>query len=270
MIIKDDILILLFICVVLTSCNLKAAKDNTCPNQPTGTLDQTNVKSISLSGQESIQSGQINSNQNQGYIFTAKTGQKLAWQTKENLCVWIFTPSNKLLKSNDLPEDGKYTIQLSFLNGATSFNLAMKLEDEFESLTSSPSKSTQQNIINSPIQTPSSLVIREVLDVDAAKEVILNLYSHLSNKAWSDAINLHTSEVSFLFDPNFFKQFDKVTVEKLSIASRSDNFINFVGTNTYFYPDGSIQMEERSYTVQLINNIPLISASNFLRVIKSR
>jgi hypothetical protein len=127
----------------------------------------------------------------------------------------------------------------------------------------------QPSPIITPLPTPTVPEIK-VLDVDTAKLAIQSLYVFLSNRAWTDSKNLIAPELYPQFEPDFFKQFNKVSVENLNIGIKTDTFISFVGTNTYFYPDGATQTEERSYIVKLVNNKPLISSSSLVRVIKSR
>ncbi len=132
--------ILLILCFAICGCTPLAttqnqalnsggsiADANTCPKQPTGTLSQSDVKVIALTTTEINQTGQIRAGQSFGYIFDAKAKQKLTFNTKENLCLYVYTPSNQLLNSSELPENGKYTIQVGIPSGSTTFNLAMKL-----------------------------------------------------------------------------------------------------------------------------------------------
>jgi hypothetical protein len=105
---------------------LQGTSSNTCPDVA-GTLDPKDVKLISISTQSVKETGTLRAGQNIGYTFDAKTGDKLTWRTAENLCVWVFTPSNKPLKSGDLPDNGKYTIQVSVPSGTTTYTLDMGL-----------------------------------------------------------------------------------------------------------------------------------------------
>lgn len=105
---------------------LQGTSSNTCPDVA-GTLEAKDVKTISISTQSVKETGTLRAGQNIGYSFDAKTGDKLTWRTAENLCVWVFTPSNKPLKSGDLPDSGKYTIQVSVPSGTTTFTLDMGL-----------------------------------------------------------------------------------------------------------------------------------------------
>ncbi|NEQ50615.1 MAG: serine/threonine protein kinase [Leptolyngbya sp. SIO3F4] len=103
-----------------------------------------------------------------------------------------------------------------------------------------------------------------------AQTVVTNFYEYLSNQAWDDAKSQTSGTVAKQFDPNFFKQFQQVTVENLQVTSQTPESIEFLGQNTYFYNDGSIQKEERTFTVELVDGQPRIVESAFKRVTKSR
>lgn len=98
-----------------------------CPNTPQGSLTQQNVKPISLGTQPIAESGQIREGQNLAYTFKGKIGQRFNFSSKENICVWLYTPNNRVLKSSELPENGNYIVQVSTPQGVTMFNLAMSL-----------------------------------------------------------------------------------------------------------------------------------------------
>jgi len=125
--------------------------------------------------------------------------------------------------------------------------------------------SSEPTIVNTPVQP-----IKEVLEPNAAKVVIQDFYANVSRQDWNNARGSFTPQLATQLDPNFFKQFNQVSVENLNITAKTDTSISFIGTTTYFYTDGAKQVEERSYTVELVNKTPLISASEFIRVVKSR
>ena len=131
-----------------------------------------------------------------------------------------------------------------------------------------PVENTPPPVVNTPVPPPPP--IREVLEVDAARLVVQNLYGYLSTRDWASTKSLFSPQLAFQFDPSFFRQFSRVTIENLYITSKTDTSVSFIGTNTYFFPDGAIQIEERSFTVLLLNSRPLITSSEFIRVIKSR
>jgi hypothetical protein len=137
---------------------------NTCPDQPTGTLDSKDVKPISINNQSFKASDTIGFGQNLGYSFDGKAGDKLSWKTSENICIWVFAPSTKLLKGNELTENGKHIIQVSVPTGRTTFTLEMGLGNTVAAstpvvpVTTSPVATTSQPA-NNPVQpTPTNTV----------------------------------------------------------------------------------------------------------------
>jgi serine/threonine-protein kinase len=103
-----------------------------------------------------------------------------------------------------------------------------------------------------------------------ASQRINNLYGYLSNKDFDSAGQLYSPTLQNGFNSNFFEQFDRVTVENLEIISNSVNSISFIGSNTYYYYDGTSQREKRSYEVSLLNGEAKIVESKFIKVTKSR
>lgn len=126
----------------------------------------------------------------------------------------------------------------------------------------------------SPTPTPSwvepEISPENYLAEDQAISTIENLYYLVSNRQYDQAIQLFSPQLADQFDPQFFNQFERVTVEDLQITSRTDSMINFVGQNTYVYPDGSTQRERRSYTVRNLEGENKITASEFIKVTKFR
>ena len=62
-----------------------------------------------------------------GYTFQGQAGERLNYQTNQNICVWVYTPERQLLSDPILPTTGRYTIQVSALKGSTTFELKMSL-----------------------------------------------------------------------------------------------------------------------------------------------
>jgi hypothetical protein len=54
-----------------------------CPIQPTAILETNNVKAISLGSQAIKETGMVTNNKSLGYTFTAKSGDKLVYQTNQ-------------------------------------------------------------------------------------------------------------------------------------------------------------------------------------------
>jgi eukaryotic-like serine/threonine-protein kinase len=117
--------------------------------------------------------------------------------------------------------------------------------------------------------SPSSASNGE-LTPEAAQAVVSALYGYVSNQAWDAARSQFDSSLAQQFNPNFFTQFDRVSVENLRVTGQTPNTVELLGENTYFYPDGATQREQRSFTVQLQDGQPRIVASAFREVLKPR
>jgi len=126
---------------------------------------------------------------------------------------------------------------------------------------------------NNGLETDNSLTLKSQnsvkdINVGEAISIIENLYYTLSAKNYNEAEQLYIPQLASAFNPSFFDQFERVTVEDLQVTSQTEFSINFVGQNTYVYPDGSTQREERSYTVRNVNGELKITSSEFIRVTK--
>ncbi len=117
---------------------------------------------------------------------------------------------------------------------------------------------------------PKTIDSGESINEGQAISLLEDLYTLLSEKNFSRAITLYSSQLSESFSPSFFNRFERVTVEDLQITSRTNNSINFIGQNTYVWPDGSTQREARSYTVRLISGELKITSSEFIKITKSQ
>ena len=148
--------LILLIFWVGTACspnnNATETTSNGCPTQPKGVLDPSNVKSIPLSTQAVKESGMVSTNKSVGYTFEAKAGQKLKYQTDTDICIWLYTPDNQLLSSKDLPQTGRYTIQVSAPKGSKTFELDMSLE----TATAGTSRSSTAAPASQSTETPSA------------------------------------------------------------------------------------------------------------------
>jgi ARC6-like, IMS domain len=122
-------LAMMYGCSSTSTPNASSSAKSGCPSQPQGSLDAQKVKQLSLKDGAITESGQINAGSQQGFSFNAKKGQGFRYKTKDDICVWIYSPTNSLLSSDILPVDGKYTVQVSGLKGSASFTLDLKLRD---------------------------------------------------------------------------------------------------------------------------------------------
>ena len=96
-----------------------------CPAQPKAGLDAKNVKQVSLEQGSITEIGQLSAGQDKGFAFKAAKGTRLNFKTKNDICVWVFTPDNNLLSNNVIPANGSYTMQIAALKGSTDFTLGI-------------------------------------------------------------------------------------------------------------------------------------------------
>ncbi len=132
------------------------------------------------------------------------------------------------------------------------------------------SYSSQNSLINSKTNYSSFNESHEGVNESESIALIARLYDLLSQKSFAEAELLYNSQLAYQFNSNFFSQFERVTVEKLRITSRTQNSINFVGQNTYSWLDGSTQKELRSYRVKNLTGELKITDSQFIKVTKFR
>lgn len=132
---------------LLSGCGSSSSDDVafSCPENPTlgGTalykieLVTTPQKTTSENVAQKTVSGQVSYNQDVGYVFSAKAGQKLITLTKvEDICTAVFSYKDRILietpkdKNITIKEDGFYVVKVfSILNpeGQRLFNLDIKL-----------------------------------------------------------------------------------------------------------------------------------------------
>lgn len=177
--------------IIIGGCSAASSNPNsnagfagsTCPEKPSSTLDSKDVKAISIATSGTTkESGQLNGGKSLGYTFEAQSGQKLSYQTKDDICIWIFTQDLTLLSNTDLPKSGKYTIQVAAPKGSTTFNLEMSLgtlqtsTSPVSAVPSSPQTTSNNpsNTPNNPPNTPPSNTNSSGLTQEQASQLIAN------------------------------------------------------------------------------------------------
>ncbi len=105
---------------------------------------------------------------------------------------------------------------------------------------------------------------------DQALNSINALYSALSAKDFETSNKFYGSGAADQFSPAFFDQFKRVTVQNLQVVSRTGSTLNLEGEVTFVWPDGSLQSETRSFSVDTGSEPAMITASEFGRVIRPR
>ena len=107
-------------------------------------------------------------------------------------------------------------------------------------------------------------------DASSAKHTIEELYLALSNKDFEATRLMFKATAEDQFDPAFFDQFKNVSVEDLEVIAMSDAVIDIEGKVVLSWPDGSVQVEKRIFTLDVLNNPPLVVKSEFDVVVSPR
>ena len=111
---------------------------------------------------------------------------------------------------------------------------------------------------------------REAASTAQAVASVEQLYNDLSLGNIQAARQRFGGEAADQFDPAFFSQFQRVSVDNLRERSRDGSLVTLEGLVTFVYPDGTSQSESRSFTVETATDPALITASNFGQVTRRR
>jgi hypothetical protein len=96
------------------------------------------------------------------------------------------------------------------------------------------------------------------------------LYNELSLGNIQAARQRFSGEAADQFDPAFFRQFQRVSVDNLRELSRDGSLVTLEGLVTFVYPDGTSQSESRQFTVETATEPALITGSSFGQVTRGR
>ncbi len=154
-----------------------------CPEKPENTpSSNTSVKNISLNDHIVKASGTLASGKPLAYVFEGKAGQKLNYQIKEDICMWVYTPDTQLLSSNVLPVTGKYSIQLASRQGSRTFELEMGLDNPQQASSPLPTSTPVTTTRLEPVPATSE----PVQNRPAADEFVKDYYTNLKNRNYQD------------------------------------------------------------------------------------
>ncbi|BAY99822.1 hypothetical protein NIES37_38050 [Tolypothrix tenuis PCC 7101] len=159
-----------------------------CSDKPIGYLDSKNVKPLQISSKTVTETGQIRADQYLAYTFEAKSGQKLSYQTNDNICVWVYAPDNQLITTKDLSQSGKYIIQVSTPQGSTTFSLAMNLQNMAAESASSDSAKSLSSISDSASRPTQ-------VDRPSPEKLIDTYYTNINSHNYQDAWSSLTLEL---------------------------------------------------------------------------
>jgi hypothetical protein len=97
-----------------------------------------------------------------------------------------------------------------------------------------------------------------------------DLYAALSRQDFSAAGAYVSAGAADQFEPAFFRQFERVEVGDLKLSGSSATSISLEGVVTFVYPDGTLQQETRSFTLETNGTAPRVIQSAFVSVVRAR
>jgi len=134
-----------------------------------------------------------------------------------------------------------------------------------------PARQEPAPSVEEPPPAPDLEAIRnEAASKAQAIASVEQLYNELSLGNIQAARQRFGGEAADQFDPAFFRQFQRVSVDNLREISRDGSLVTLEGLVTFVYPDGTSQSETRNFTVETATDPALITASNFGEVTRRR
>ena len=103
-----------------------------------------------------------------------------------------------------------------------------------------------------------------------ATATVERLYAALNARDTEAARRLFAAAAADQFDPAFFNQFSRVAVTQLRPTATNGSQVMLEGLVTFTYPDGTRQIETRSFRVDTATDPAQIVASGFGQVIQAR
>jgi hypothetical protein len=235
---------LLLFASLLTACQSFLSPQSSCPKEANTVLKNQNVKEIKLDEKPQKVSGYISNNEAAGYTFSAKEGQQLNYKTDDNLCLWIYTPNQKILKETTLPENGIYLLQLTTPKGSSSYNITLNLQQPSQTLptsTASPEPSPNSTNVSQPSLSPSETV-EEYFGLVNRREY-RKAWDILSRSQQEDS-KLHPNGIS-----SYQEWWDSVEKVELTILSeQKDEFDPVINAElTFVMKSGSHNRQKLSF-----------------------
>jgi hypothetical protein len=180
----------------LANVSSNAISSSGCAEKPMVSLSGKDVETVALNESTITKSGQVSASKNIGYTFTAATGQKLSYSTDADVCLWVFSPDNEILKGGELSKNGKYIIQVAAPKGAKTFDLVLRLENNTQtaSLSSSP--------IPTPVET------NQVAIIPKSKTILTRKPRNLSPASVADIDNINRPSPE-IFINNYYRKLNE-------------------------------------------------------------
>lgn len=221
-----------------------AKSADVCTDQPSQPLNNQNVQTVSLSEKVTTISGIVNQNKQVAYVFDAKAGQTLRYQTKDDICAWLYTPDNKLLSSGQLPSDGKYIVQVTTLSGSKTFNLEMNLE--------SPQSQMKESASAQPSPNLSSSTLSSDRGSSSPETFVSSYYSKINQRNYRAAWETLSSDFqgisgSFADYTDWWNKVDRVQVGSERLLSKDGNQVVIEARLQYVLKSGRRFAEQGNF-----------------------
>jgi len=156
-----------------------------CERKPTVELRSEDLESTTLTSELKTFTPFLNPGQHLGYLFEGQAGQQLNLIAEE-ACLWIFQPNLEILTDSQLPEDGKYIIQIRRMRGSGNTEIKLGLdieaEAEAEAVVDTTTPETSSDLTTNPSDAHSERAKRDETPISEteAVEVIQNWLSSKS------------------------------------------------------------------------------------------
>lgn len=210
----------------------QASQDPTeCPKKPLSEFALSNVKEINLTEETPIsEPGKVKKGKSVGLTFKAEAGQKFNYTTDQDICIWVFAPDNELVDGTELPKDGNYTVEISVLQGSTTYDLEMRLESP-EIIQSNQIQTDSENSTVSKVFLSEDFPQFSCGDAKPSDRNVYPVKFYPVNVPYSEA-NLGITQANFCQDA--YQKRSKDTGEKVvQVASflsqnKARDFANFI------------------------------------------
>jgi len=106
--------------------------------------------------------------------------------------------------------------------------------------------------------------------VDKAVNTVRSLYLRLTDRQFAQAMEFVSPDIQWQFKSDFFRQFDRVTVQDLKDSGITGSTVNLNGVVTFVWPDGSIQREKRYFSVDTSSKPSRVTSTEFGGIVQSR
>ena len=243
----------------LCSCqSLSDISQEKCPNIPSGSL--TNPEAINIDGKTFQKTATISSDNDMGFVFQGKQGQRLSYSSNDNdkLCVWVYTPDNKIFSGVELPVSGTYAIHLASLEKTTTFEIEMKL--------SNPKTETTKTSISSISQQKAVNLIQKYLE--AKKEMYAPPYNRqiLAGISTNEFYKKAVGAINWLESNGAYYRYQVQKIESVEGFVSQGNTaaikVKITEDYTLYNSDGSIDNSSSNFrTLTVIYNMKLTNGN---------